>query len=124
MGRVAQIEPSSLALADNGADLKVSPITHAAVAQLCVACLRYDNAARSTLTAMCVASGDGSDSYEPLLAAVRPDTRAFAPSLLSRHLLAVRVGGTGLLVAASLVLAGALSAARALVGAVVALALG
>lgn len=32
----ATLEPASLALADNGGDLKVSPIPHAAIADLCV----------------------------------------------------------------------------------------
>ncbi|OLP97410.1 hypothetical protein AK812_SmicGene20265 [Symbiodinium microadriaticum] len=48
----------SLALADDGGDLKVSAIPHRCVAELCVRCLAYPNAARATLVAM-TQPGDG-----------------------------------------------------------------
>eukprot|EP00439_Symbiodinium_sp_Y106_P039416 s4399_g4.t2 len=48
----------SLALADDGGDLKVSAIPHRCVAELCVRCLAYPNAACATLVAM-TQPGDG-----------------------------------------------------------------
>ena len=44
----AILAPKSLALADDGGDLKVSAIPHAAIAELCVKALDYPNAARTT----------------------------------------------------------------------------
>ncbi|CAE8631867.1 unnamed protein product [Polarella glacialis] len=95
MGQVdAQLEGASLVLADNGGDLKVSGIPHSSVAQLCVRCLDFPNAARSTLCAMTAPKGQGADSFDPLLAEVAADTRRFAGGeLFKRHVLAVRVGG-------------------------------
>lgn len=74
--------PASLALADDGGDLKVSRIAHAAIASLCVQCLSYPNAGRCTLTAMSVPPGEGASSWAPLLATVKPDRRAFRTDLL------------------------------------------
>ena len=48
MGRVDDVPADSLALADNGGDLKVSSIAHGAIASLCVECLDHPNAARTT----------------------------------------------------------------------------
>ncbi len=79
------------ALGDNGKDLKVSPVRHADIAALCIACLEYPNAARATLTAMNVPEGEGECSYGPLLTAVSPDSREFPPSLIAEHKRAVAV---------------------------------
>jgi nucleoside-diphosphate-sugar epimerase len=86
-----------LALADNGQDLKVSAVTHAQIAELCCDCLYYPNAAKSTLTAMNVEEGTGEDSYAPLLAKVKADTREFPKTLLEEHKRAAR-NGTAILV--------------------------
>lgn len=99
-------EDRDLALAANGANLKVSLIPHRCVAQLCVASLSRANAARSTLTAMTVPRGGGERSFAPLLARVAPDSRAFPQSLLREHQLAVRLGGSALAVALLAVLTG------------------
>jgi len=82
----------ALALADNGGDLKVSPISYAAIAELCVDCLSCPNAAGATLTAMTVTEGQGQDSWHPLLKVVAADTRTFPDrdTLVSEHYRAVR----------------------------------
>ena len=95
----APVQARSLALADNGDDLKVAPNSHEAVAALCIRSLFYPNAARATLTAMTVPSGEGADTWDPLLEAVRADTRAFPArdELVAVHYKAVRaVAGGGL----------------------------
>lgn len=99
-------EDRDLVLADNGAGLKVSSIPHRCVAQLCVASLGCANTARATLTAMTVPRGEGARSFAPLLARVASDSRAFAPSLLREHQLAVRVGGSVIAAAFVAILAG------------------
>jgi nucleoside-diphosphate-sugar epimerase len=81
-----------LALADNGRDLPVTAVSHSQIADLCVDCLNYPNTYRSTLTAMNVASGTGEDSYAPLLAEVKSDTRSFPTTLLNEHKKAARIG--------------------------------
>ena len=89
MGPLEEQPPDSLALADNGGDLEVSPISHTAIAQLCVDCVeaptaacatpshafahlrtpsQAPTAARATLCAMSVPEGDGAESWAPLLA--------------------------------------------------------
>jgi len=89
---------ASLALADNGGDLKVSSIPYSKVAELCVQCLEFPNAARTTLCAMMVPAGEGEESWDPLLSKVASDTRSFpAGELLSQHYLAVRVSGSAAL---------------------------
>lgn len=97
MGDVdATLEDASLVLADDGGDLKVSSIPHISVAQLCVRCLEFPNAERTTLCAMTVpkGAGEGADSFDPLLATVSADRRTFPGSeLFESHQLAVRVGG-------------------------------
>jgi len=101
-----RLEGASLALADNGGDLKVSPIPHRSVAELCVRCLGFPNAARATLCAMTAPPGEGEAAWEPLLARVAPDAREFpGGELLERHYLAVRVGGSFLLGLAAALLA-------------------
>ena len=60
MSFTTELAPASLALADDGGDLKVSAIPHAAVADLCVDVLGYPNAARATLCATRVKA-----SYRP-----------------------------------------------------------
>mmetsp|Transcript_5807 Transcript_5807/g.7305 ORF Transcript_5807/g.7305 Transcript_5807/m.7305 type:complete len:351 (+) Transcript_5807:190-1242(+) len=109
-------EGSVLALADNGADLKVSPVKYASIANLCIESLDYDNANKATLTAMNVPDGEGEKSYGPLLAKVRPDSRVFPESLMKEHLLAVRVGAVGILGVVSILLAGLGAFLKAVVG--------
>lgn len=82
------------ALADNGQDLKVTAVTHSQIAELCCGCLNYSNAAKSTLTAMNVEEGSGEDSYAPLLAKVKADTREFPKTLLEEHQRGARNGAT------------------------------
>lgn len=79
-----------LALKDNGGDLKVSSVARSDIALLCVECLNFPNTARSTLVAMNVAAGEGEDTYLPLLAKVKPDTRDFPQTLIAEHKRAVR----------------------------------
>lgn len=81
-----------LALADNGGDLKVTAVRHSDIASLCVDCLDYPNAAKCTLTAMNVEGSTGEDSYAPLLAKVKSDTRTFPNSLLAEHKKGARIG--------------------------------
>lgn len=116
MGVETELAQNSLALADDGGDLKVSAIPHAQVADLCVAVLGYPGAGRATLTAMAVPAGEGADSYAALLPAVKPDRRAFPGEELRReHFRAVRVGGAGLAALFAGASWGVFSAARALV---------
>ena len=121
MGTASELAADSLALADDGGDLKVSAIPHAAVAALCVEALDAPGAARATLTAMCVEPGDGAASWAPLLAAARPDRRAFRDDLLAEHYKAVRVGAAALALVGAAVLSGVVAAAKAVAGAVAAL---
>ena len=89
-----------LTLADDGRDLPVSKIRYKDVATLCIDCLDYPNAARSTLTAMTTTITAGNDdtspaigskdSYAPLLEMVQPDRRAFPTDMLEQHRAAVR----------------------------------
>lgn len=79
-----------LALKDNGGDLKVSAVSRSDIAMLCVECLNFPNTARSTLVAMNVEPGEGEETYLPLLAKVKPDTRDFPPTLIEEHKRAVR----------------------------------
>ena len=81
-----------LALADNGQDLPVSAVTHSQIADLCVGCLDYPNAAKTTLTAMNVEEGTGEESYAPLLEKVKADTRVFPKTLLEEHKRGARIG--------------------------------
>ena len=92
MGRDDIPTDKVLALTDNGKDLPVSAVTHLQIAGLCVDCLNYENASHCTLTAMNVESGTGEDSYAPLLAKVKPDTRSFPTSLLIEHKKGARIG--------------------------------
>jgi hypothetical protein len=64
---------------------RVSAVSYGAIADLCIECLDYPNAARSTLTAMNVPPGQGQETYAPLLARVNPDTREFPTSLIQEH---------------------------------------
>lgn len=80
------------ALADNGQDLKVTAVTHSQIAELCCDCLDYSNAAKSTLAAMNVDEGLGEDSYAPLLAKVKADSREFPSTLLEEHKRGARNG--------------------------------
>jgi NAD(P)-dependent dehydrogenase (short-subunit alcohol dehydrogenase family) len=108
-GDEGDLPKASLALADDGGDLKVSAIPHASIARLCVESLRFPNAGRSTLTAMTTAEpGEGSDDWTSALKAVKTDRRAFRDDLLAEHFRAVRMGGTALVAALS-VITGALA---------------
>jgi len=81
-------------LQDNGGDMKVSAVTHSQIAELCIDCLNYPNAARSTLVAMNVDVGDGEESYAPLLEQVSPDTRVFPKTLIDQHKMGARIGAS------------------------------
>jgi nucleoside-diphosphate-sugar epimerase len=107
-GDESEFPKASLALGDNGADLKVTSIPHSMIARLCVESLEYPNAGRSTLCAMASAEpGMGGDDWKPLLQDVAADRRRFREDLLAEHFKAVRVGGTGIAaVALGIVLAG------------------
>jgi uncharacterized protein YbjT (DUF2867 family) len=90
---------AKLTLADDGADLPVSKIVYADIASLCIECLDYPNAARSTLTAMTTTTeeGDGESSWGPLLLSkVQPDRREFPQDMLEQHGAAVRKAIIGL----------------------------
>jgi len=89
MGRPDVPTGKVLALADNGGDLKVSPVSHEMIAELCINCLNYPNAARSTLCAMNVPDGEGEETYAPLLEKVKPDSREFDPTIFQQHQKAV-----------------------------------
>jgi uncharacterized protein YbjT (DUF2867 family) len=80
------------ALKDDGQDLPVSKVSYDQIADLATECLDYDNAAKSTLTAMNVEEGQGEETYAPLLKQVEPDRRNFPPSLLAEHKNAARLG--------------------------------
>lgn len=84
------------ALKDDGQDLPVSKVSYDQIADLAVECLDYDNAAKSTLTAMNVEDGEGEETYAPLLKVVQPDRRNFPPSLLAEHKNAARLGAAAL----------------------------
>ena len=119
MGRIIDQSPASLALADNGGNLKVSAITYDAVANLCTDVLDHPNTARSTLCAMSCTEGDGADSWAPLLQQVTADSRSFRDDLLQEHFRAVRIGGiavvagfTGLVTVSAVLLIAALKVMR------------
>ena len=105
-----------LALADNGGDLPVTAVTHSQIAGLCVDCLGYPNAARSTLTAMNVEPGTGEDSYAPLLAKVNSDTRSFPSTLLEEHKKGARNGAAILAAVMAVVLGGAVAVVKYVAG--------
>ena len=105
-----------LALADNGGDLPVTAVTHSQIAGLCVDCLAYPNAARSTLTAMNVEHGTGEDSYAPLLDKVNSDTRSFPSTLLEEHKKGARNGAAILAAVMAVVLGGAVAVVKSVAG--------
>ena len=92
MGRDDIPKGKVLGLVDNGGDLPVSAVTHAQIADLCVSCLDYPNAARTTLTAMNVEEDTGESTYGPLLEKVKADKRAFPKSLMDEHKRGARIG--------------------------------
>jgi nucleoside-diphosphate-sugar epimerase len=99
----------SLVLGDDGADLPVATIKYGDVATLCVDCLDYPNAARTTLTAMTTSPSDADTSapiksYASLLEKVKPDRRTFPSDMLRQHQAAVRKAIVGLGVASLLFL--------------------
>lgn len=116
MGRDGVPSDRVLALADNGGDLPVTAVTHSQIAGLCVDCLDYPNAARSTLTAMNVEPGAGEDSYAPLLAKVKADSRAFPETLLEEHKKAARNGAVKLAAVLAVLASGAVAIAKSLIG--------
>ncbi|KAL9189164.1 hypothetical protein ACHAXT_011654 [Thalassiosira profunda] len=105
-----------LALADNGQDLPVTAVTHSQIAGLCVDCLEYPNVAKSTLTAMNVEPGKGEDSYAPLLAKVKADTRVFPSSLLSEHKKAARNGAAIFVAFMAVFVSGAVAFVKSVMG--------
>jgi len=93
----------SLVLGDDGADLKVAAIQYADVATLCIDCLDYPNAARSTLTVMTEPrQGEAEQpstqksSFATLLQTVQADRRTFPTDMLQQHQQAVRKTLAGL----------------------------
>ena len=86
--------PKARGLVDNGQDMKVSIVTCDQIAELCVDCIKYDNAKKSTLTAMNTEENTGEDSYEGLLQKVQADSRYFEPSLIKQHRMGTRLGFT------------------------------
>jgi len=86
----------SLALVDDGGELKVTAIPHRSVAELCIRCLDYPHSARSTLVAM-TQPMPGPRTWEPLLEKVQPDRRNFAGAeMLEKHYLGVRGFGAAI----------------------------
>jgi uncharacterized protein YbjT (DUF2867 family) len=81
---------ASLSLGDDGQDLAVAKIAYADIATLCIDCLEYDNAARTTLTAMTTTEPSGEKTWKPLLATVKPDRRSFPDDMLEQHYAAVK----------------------------------
>jgi nucleoside-diphosphate-sugar epimerase len=108
-------EEGVLALADNGGDLPITPVSHAQIASLCVDCLNYPNTAQSTLTVMNVPSGTGEVSYAPLLAKVTKDTRYFPPTLIEQHKRAARVGAIALCAFSTVLSTGILVAIKTII---------
>ena len=116
-GDESTLPANSLALADDGGDLKVTSIPHATIARLAIDSLAYANAGRSTLCAMATEEpGEGADAWTPLLQEVQPDRRAFRDDLLPEHFRAVRLGGGALVAALATLAAGALLGVKALLG--------
>ena len=113
-GASAGNEDKVLALVDNGGSLPVSAVPHSTIANLCIECLDYPNAARSTLCAMNVEAGTGEATYAPLLSKVNPDTREFLP-MLDAHRQAVRAGAVGLSAIFVTILSGILSLVRSMI---------
>jgi len=60
--------------------------------------LKYENAARSTLVAMNVEDGEGEETYGPLFAKVKKDSREFPESLIDKHKQGARLGAAVLTV--------------------------
>ena len=113
-GEATDLPSSSLALGDDGADLKVTSIPHGTIAALAIESLSYENAGRSTLCAMTTEEpGTGADSWAPLLQGVAYDLRAFRTDLLGKHKLAVAVGGSGIVAALLTIALGVLTAFKA-----------
>ena len=108
-------EDKVLALADNGGDLPVTPVSFSQIAGLCIDCLDYPNSSKSTLTAMNV-DGKGESSYAPLLAKVKPDSRKFPKTLLAEHKKGARTGAAILAAVVSVFLTGAAAFTKAVWG--------
>ena len=103
-------------LCDNGGDMAVTAVTHSQIAGLCVDCLDYPNAARSTLTAMNVEPATGEESYAPLLAKVGSDSRAFPETLLDEHKKGARNGAAILAAIVAVFSSGLLATVKSLIG--------
>ncbi len=78
---------------DDGENLKVSQVSYTQIAEVCLNCLSYDNAKKSTLTVMNVGENEGEAEYGPLLEKVGSDRREFPSSLISKHRAGARLGG-------------------------------
>ena len=113
MGRDDIPKGKVLALVDNGQDLPVSAVTHSQFADLCVSCLDYPNAARTTLTAMNVEKGNGEETYAPLLEKVKADTREFPTTLIEEHKRGARIGSAVLVSFVTVFLGGLASFVKA-----------
>ena len=121
-GEESELPANSLALADNGGDLKVTSIPHSTIARLTIDSLTYANAGRCTLCAMASEEpGQGADTWLPLLQEVQPDRRAFRDDLLPEHFKAVRLGGGAIVAALATLAAGALLGLKALLGSLIGL---
>lgn len=94
-----QIPYKGRMIADNGMDLKVTPVTYDQIAQVCIQSLDYDNCAESTLTVMNVDENEGEESYCGLLERVKSDDKSrFPESLLEQHRMGARIGFIGLVI--------------------------
>mmetsp|Transcript_31047 Transcript_31047/g.98585 ORF Transcript_31047/g.98585 Transcript_31047/m.98585 type:complete len:332 (-) Transcript_31047:179-1174(-) len=93
----APLAPRSLGIADDGGSMKITPVPHSAIANLCVDCLDFPNTARTTMAAMTVEEGKGADNWNELLPTVQADQRAFPDDLLVQHQNAVKFGGAGII---------------------------
>ena len=106
-------EDKVLSLADNGGDLPVTAVSFSQIAGLCIDCLDYPNASKSTLTAMNVDVGKGESSYAPLLAKVKKDSRMFPKTLLAEHKKGARTGAAIFAGFTAVFLTGAMAFAKA-----------
>ena len=115
-GKTTKPEDKVLALADNGGDLPVTAVSFSQIAGLCIDCLDYPNASKSTLTAMNVDVGNGESSYAPLLAKVKSDSRSFPKTLLAEHKKGARTGAAVLAAFTAVFLTGAMAFTKAVWG--------
>ena len=106
---------------DNGANLRVSPVTFDQIANVCFLSLGYGNLANTTLTVMNVEEGEGYDDYSEVLPLLQMDelelengngTGRYPESLLEKHRMGARIG----FVALCLFVFGVVNAIKGIVG--------